>query len=95
MARGLPVLAFGLADFVGLAELSEAVVLATWPDPDSLAHQIVALSTDRKRLAEMARRAVKFAKSNTQQIWLEQRCRWVMQFMLGEKDDQPKNSEQP
>jgi glycosyltransferase involved in cell wall biosynthesis len=84
MARGLPIIAFDLAYFAGLAELSGAVALARWPCPQSVAETLVELNRDRNRLAEMANRAVNFARANTQQIWLDRRRDWTLRFILGE-----------
>ena len=77
MARGLPILAFDIEYFRTLSELSGAVELADWPEPASLAKQIIALDRDRGRLAEMSRRAVAFARENTQRLWLQRRIAWT------------------
>jgi glycosyltransferase involved in cell wall biosynthesis len=82
MARGLPVVAFDIAYFVSLAELSGAVSLAKWPEPQSLAREIVALDEDRDRLAAMSRSAVTFARANTQEIWLDRRRSWTLEHII-------------
>lgn len=83
MARGLPILAFDMGYFVGLAELSGAVTLATWPSSESLAQEIISLDADRGRLVDKAMRAVEFARANTQPIWLQKRLEWTRRFVLG------------
>lgn len=80
MARGLPVIAFDIAYFKGLAEKSGAVALAKWPSAQSLAETIAALNADRARLARMSAAGVAFARANTQQIWLERRHEWTMRL---------------
>ncbi|TCM49673.1 glycosyltransferase involved in cell wall biosynthesis [Rhizobium sp. PP-F2F-G48] len=83
MARGLPIVAFDIAYFTGLAEQSGAVALATWPDAQSLAGEIAALAEDRERLAEMTSNAVAFARANTQPIWLARRQQWTREHVRG------------
>lgn len=82
MARGLPIVAFDIAYFKGLAEQSGAVALAKWPSPQSMADAIEGLNKNRARLAEMSVSAVNFARANTQQIWLDKRRNWTMNFIL-------------
>lgn len=84
MARGLPVLAFDIDYFANLSEKSGAVILGAWLSADALADQLVALSRDRKRVADMARKAVAFARLNSQEIWLERRMRWTQTAYRGE-----------
>jgi glycosyltransferase involved in cell wall biosynthesis len=81
MARGLPVVAFDIEYFRELAAASGAVAISDWPDPAALAKQFVELDRDRKRLAEMAVRAVDFATENTQRIWIERRTQWILDFV--------------
>ena len=84
MARGLPIVAFGISYFRDLAECSGAVALSRWPDVSDLAEQIVMLHDDRQQLAEMAAKALSFATANTQQIWLAKRAAWMREFAMGE-----------
>jgi glycosyltransferase involved in cell wall biosynthesis len=95
MARGLPVLAFDITYFSDLAEESGAVALATWPDPASLADQMVALAADRPRLVRMAQRALDFAERNTQTEWIARRTRWVLDVAAGGEPPIPKGRETP
>jgi glycosyltransferase involved in cell wall biosynthesis len=89
MARGLPVLAFDIEYFRSLRDLSGAVELAAWPDPSSLAEQLIALDRDRARIAEMSRRAVAFARDNTQRIWLQRRIEWTNAALSGHNHHAP------
>lgn len=82
MARGLPIVAFDIDYFKGLAEMSGAVTTTTWPSPEGLADAFVALDDDRSILAEQAGRAIAFARDNTQQIWMERRQAWLMEYVL-------------
>lgn len=81
MARGLPVVAFDIDYFRDLARASGAVAIADWPDPAALANQFMELDRDRKRLADMAVRALDFATENTQQIWIERRTQWILDLV--------------
>jgi glycosyltransferase involved in cell wall biosynthesis len=82
MARGLPILAFDIQYYVDLERESGAVRTAAWPQVDSLADGMAALAADREGLARMARRAVVFARQNTQAIWLKRRVRWTLEAMV-------------
>jgi glycosyltransferase involved in cell wall biosynthesis len=81
MARGLPIVAFDISYFRDLSSEAGAVVLAEWPHAQALASQLVALSQDRERIAEMARRGVLFARDNTQSKWLKRRADWVAELL--------------
>lgn len=85
MARGLPVLAFDLDYFKGLAEIGGAVTTAQWPDAGKLAETFARMSADRPELIAQTRRAVDFARANTQQIWLERRRAWVEEYLFDEE----------
>ena len=78
MARGLPLVAFDIDYFQNLAQKSGAVTLAAWPSADSLSAAITALADDPERVADMARKAVVFARANTQEIWLSRRRAWTL-----------------
>ena len=82
MARGLPLVAFDLDYFEGLAEMSGAVTLARWPSAERLAEALMDVSLERQRLVSQTRHAVEFARTNTQQIWLERRLAWVEEYLL-------------
>lgn len=80
-ARGLPVIAFDMEYFVDLARKSGAVSLATWPEPAAMAERFVELSRDRVLLAGMAKRALAFARVNTQAQWLQRREQWLAEML--------------
>ena len=81
MARGLPIVAFDIDYFKSLADMSGAVALATWPEPDSLADAFKRLDRERPRIAEMSRKAVAFARVNSQDIWLQRRFAWTFEAL--------------
>lgn len=81
MARGVPIVAFDIEYFKSLCSLSGAVALAEWPAPSSLATQLVELDRDRGRLAAMSRKALDFARENTQDIWLARRTEWTFEVL--------------
>lgn len=85
-ARGLPIVSFDTAYFRDLQQESGAVALASWPDSDSLAAAIVALAEDRGLLASMAKNAVRFAATNTQDAWLHRRSEWSRRYLLDGRD---------
>jgi glycosyltransferase involved in cell wall biosynthesis len=81
MARGLPILAFDIDYYKTLAEASGAVVLASWPEIESLAEQLRNLDGDRSGIREMVGKAVAFARDNSQDIWLERRIEWTLEAL--------------
>lgn len=85
MAQGMPIVAFGIRYYRDLEEQSGAVLTAEWPDPDALGDAIVTLDRDRGRLVTMARAGVRFARENTQDVWLDRRVRWTLELIDGAK----------
>lgn len=73
LARGVPLVAFDIEYFEGLARMSGAVALAEWPDPSAVAARLIELGENRDLLLEMSRSALTFAAENTQEIWLRRR----------------------
>ena len=82
MAAGLPVLAYDTDYYVDLGRASGAVGVVPWLDDDAYAAALMDLHHDRQRLADMTRSAVRFARSNTQEIWLETRAAWTREFCI-------------
>jgi glycosyltransferase involved in cell wall biosynthesis len=80
MASGLPVLAFDIVYYQDLL-VSGAVELSPWPEVEPLADAIASLNRRRGDLVEMARQAVDFARSNTQEIWLDRRIDWTIELL--------------
>jgi len=80
-AQGMPIVAFDIRYYEDLAQESGAVATARWPDPEALADVIVALDTDRNRLASMSEHALSFARDNTQEIWLDRRIQWTLDML--------------
>ncbi len=83
LARGLPILAFDITYYQDLADGSGAVSLVPWEGVDELADKMIALDKDRAQLQAMCERAVRFARHNTQEIWLERRIRWTLEAVKG------------
>jgi glycosyltransferase involved in cell wall biosynthesis len=81
MARGLPVIAFDISYFRELAMSGGSVVTTPWPHAQGMASALVDLSTDRMRLASLVRKAVVFARANTQEIWLSRRHAWLQALL--------------
>ncbi|MGC4029148.1 MAG: glycosyltransferase [Steroidobacteraceae bacterium] len=85
MARGLPMAAFDITYFKDLAEASGAVVTTPWPSAEGLARVLQELAGNRRRLAEMSRAAVRFARENTQEVWVKRRMLWTRQLLAGQE----------
>ncbi|MBE9125771.1 MULTISPECIES: glycosyltransferase [unclassified Coleofasciculus] len=78
MAAGIPILAFDTYYYKDL-EATGAVTVVPWLSTEQLAEKIVSLNINREKLADMAEKAVDFAKDNTQEIWLEKRFNWTIE----------------
>jgi glycosyltransferase involved in cell wall biosynthesis len=81
MASGVPIMAFDIEYYVNLAKESDAVALSPWGDVDQFAERIVALDNDRESLVRMSRRAVDFARTNTQKSWVDRRVNWTLEML--------------
>lgn len=82
MARGLPIAAFDTTYFKDLENASEAVITTPWPSAEGLARTFVDLARDRERLAGMSEAAVRFARENTQETWVNRRMLWTKELLL-------------
>ncbi len=79
MAAGIPILAFDTyyyEDFVSTG----AVATVPWLSVDQLAEKIAYFAGNRELLSEMAVNAVEFATQNTQEIWLDRRFDWTLNY---------------
>ncbi len=77
MAAGIPYLAFDTYYYRELLE-SGAGRVVPWPEVEAMAKMVVHLEKNREEVAGMIEGAVSFARSNTQEIWLERREAWTM-----------------
>jgi glycosyltransferase involved in cell wall biosynthesis len=76
-ATGMPVLAFDTYYYRELLDQGAGVVVVPWPDTEALAQHLHQLAGDRAELVRLSRRAVQFARENTQEHWLRQRAEWT------------------
>jgi glycosyltransferase involved in cell wall biosynthesis len=76
-AAGMGVLAFDTYYYRELQELGGGVELVPWADVTALAAAMAELATDRERVVAMSRRAVEFARRNSQEDWLRRRAEWT------------------
>jgi glycosyltransferase involved in cell wall biosynthesis len=79
-AAGLAILAYDTYYYRELADLGAPVTLLPWLDWKAMGTRLAELSVAREPLADMARRAERFARENTQEIWLERRVGWTRQL---------------
>jgi glycosyltransferase involved in cell wall biosynthesis len=77
MAAGVPYLAFDTYYYRELLE-SGAGRTVPWLDVDAMAHEIVELEGNREQLANMVEHSVAYARTNTQEIWLDRRFAWTL-----------------
>jgi len=81
MAAGIPYLAFDTYYYRELLE-SGAGRVVPWPEIEAMAKMLTHLEKNREEIAGMVENAVSFARSNTQEIWLERRQGWTMNSAL-------------
>ncbi|MFQ3618776.1 MAG: glycosyltransferase family 4 protein [Cyanobacteriota bacterium] len=79
MAAGIPILAFDTYYYRDLSSTG-AVDTVAWPSIEEMSQKIAYYSKHRDLLADMAVRAVEFAKQNTQEEWLERRFAWTLTY---------------
>ncbi len=80
MAGAEVVVAYDTYYYKELADGGGGVVVVPWLDHEAMARELVALAQSRDRLAELMRRSVRFARANTQEIWLERRVEWTREI---------------
>lgn len=90
MASGLPILGFDIDYYASLSEESNAVETSPWPDIDAFAARIIALDIDRARLKRMSRAAMEFARTNTQEVWIDRRVEWTLSLLDSAGSDELK-----
>lgn len=78
MASGQAMVAYDTVYYRELATAGAAVELVPWLDVDAMGRSIVALSRNRQQLVSLIRRGVEFARSNTQDSWLDRRVAWTL-----------------
>lgn len=81
MAAGIPYVAFDTYYYRELLE-SGAGRVVPWAEVEAMAKMLVHLEKNREEVAGMIESAVAFARSNTQEIWLERRQAWTMNSAL-------------
>ncbi len=79
MANGIPIVAYGTYYYQDLKG-SGAVVTASWNDVDGIADRVIESHHNRGALANRVRRGVRFARENTQEVWLRRRVEWTHQL---------------
>ncbi len=80
MAAGQAILAYDTYYYRELAAAGAAVALLPWLDIDAMGRAIADISQNRERLDGSFRKAVEFAKANTQEAWLDRRARWTREL---------------
>ncbi len=81
IACGLPILACGTDSYRELARKSGAVFLTPWNQRKRFSTALIEINKNRNQIVHKARRAVQFAKVNTQDDWLERRAAWTLQSL--------------
>jgi glycosyltransferase involved in cell wall biosynthesis len=76
MASAVPVLAYDTYYYRDLTDTG-AVQTIPWLDIAAMGSAIAEHDRDRTRLLGMTKKAVAFARENTQEIWLDRRIEWI------------------
>jgi glycosyltransferase involved in cell wall biosynthesis len=77
MAAGQTIVAYDTCYYQELAKEGAAIELVPWRDFEAMGRAICALTEDRARLRSMIERNVAFARSHTQEAWLDRRVGWT------------------
>jgi len=83
-ACGLPIVAFDTYYYRQLAAAGAATAVP-WPSVEALADRLAELERERATLVRMSRQALRFARENTQEIWIERRVGWTRRFLLEDR----------
>lgn len=83
-ASGQLIVAYDTPYYRELAAEGAAVDLVRWNDVAALVEHIIELDRDRHQVAEAMRRTVRFAQSNTQDVWHSRRVAWTRAFFPNE-----------
>ncbi len=83
MASGQALVAYDSYYYQELSDAGAAVELVPWQDHAMMGARIAELDSRRDRLAALIRRGVQFARSNTQEAWLERRTQWTRSLFEG------------
>lgn len=82
MASGISLVAYDTYYYRDL-QASGAVQVVPWRSVEALGSVIAALSRDKAALVPRARAAVRFARDNTQELWLRRRAEWTLSKVPG------------
>lgn len=91
LASGQSLVAYDSAYYRELAAAGAPIDLVPWNDVDAFARTIAVVVGDRERLARRMQEAIRFARDNTQEIWLERRAAWTRALF----DAQPERDVRP
>jgi glycosyltransferase involved in cell wall biosynthesis len=80
LASGMPLVAFDTPFYRSMAEYSKAVDLTAWPDVEPLAARLVELAKDKTKLAPAVVNAVRTARENTGEHWMQRRNAWTQEL---------------
>lgn len=83
MAAGMPILAYDTYYYRDMVPTG-AVEVVPWPSTAAMAEKIASYARNKAQLIPMSRAAVRFARENTQEAWLEKRVRWTFSLLDGE-----------
>jgi glycosyltransferase involved in cell wall biosynthesis len=82
-AAGQFVLGYDTYYYRDLAGMGASVQVVPWRDERALGDAMVALHRDRRSLVTGMEAAVRFARANTQESWLERRFAWLSETLRG------------
>lgn len=80
LASGMPLVAFDTPFYRSMAQYSKAVELTPWPQVEPLAAKLVDLAKNKTQLASAVASAVRTARENTGEHWMQRRNAWVQEL---------------
>jgi glycosyltransferase involved in cell wall biosynthesis len=80
LASAMPLVAFDTPFYCSMREYSKAVDVTPWPEVEPLAQRLVELARDKTLLAPSVVQAVRTARENTGEHWMQRRNAWVQEL---------------
>lgn len=86
-ACGQAVLAYDTYYYRELKQMKSGVETVPWPSVEAMATRLASLCRDRGEIERLIRSGIVFARSNTQEIWLQKRVQWTKDAVAADDGD--------
>lgn len=89
LASGMPLVAFDTPFYRSMAAYSNAVEVTPWPEVEPFAQRLIEFADHKQQLIPLVQNAVKTARDNSGDSWLERRVRWIDELFSQPKGPGP------